>query len=90
MYEVMACAKPMVLGAKGKARKIAEENAEAAIAVEPENAREFASAILYLYEHPEEARQMGLRGRAYVQAHFDYDLLTTQVEAQLQHLGKRP
>jgi glycosyltransferase involved in cell wall biosynthesis len=90
MFEVMACAKPMVLGAKGKARQIAEENADAAIGVEPENAREFASAILYLYEHPEEAKQMGLRGRAYVQTNFDYDLLTTKVDAQLHHLRKRP
>jgi colanic acid biosynthesis glycosyl transferase WcaI len=76
MLETMACARPIVLAVDGEARKIAEEKAKAAIAVEPENADALVSAILYLHEHLEIAEEMGQQGRNYVKAHFDYDLLT--------------
>jgi colanic acid biosynthesis glycosyl transferase WcaI len=83
MYETMACARAMVLAVDGEARRVAEQEARAAIAVEPENAEALASAILYLYEHPEIAEELGQHGRAYVEAHFDYGRLTTALEVHL-------
>src|SRR5579872_4281867 len=37
MFEIMACARPMLLGAEGSARQLAVQEAGAAIYVEPEN-----------------------------------------------------
>ncbi|MGI9057747.1 MAG: glycosyltransferase family 4 protein [Ktedonobacteraceae bacterium] len=86
MFEVMACARPIVLSAEGKARQIAEQEARAAIAVEPENAEAIVSAILYLREHPEEAEALGQRGRSYVEASFDREQLTAKLEARIAKL----
>src|SRR5881275_2471105 len=52
MFEAMACARPIVLAVDGEARRVAEQEAGAALYVEPENATELASAILHLREHP--------------------------------------
>lgn len=82
MYEAMACARPVVLAVDGDARRIAEE-AGAAIYVEPENASALASAILHLYEHPDLAATLGPKGRAYVEARFDYDHLTTILDTRI-------
>ncbi len=90
MFEVMACARPMLLCAEGKARQLAEQEAGAAIYVEPENATELVFAILYLREHPEEAELLGQRGRAFVEARFDRDQLTIALEARIAMLlGKK-
>jgi colanic acid biosynthesis glycosyl transferase WcaI len=83
---VMACARPIVLSVEGEARRMAEQEAGAAIHVEPENATALASAILYLHEHPEEAELMGKRGRAFVEARFDRGQLTIALEAQINKL----
>ena len=86
MYEAMACARPIVLSVSGEARRLAEQEAGAAISVEPENARELVSAILYLQKNPEEAALMGRQGRAFVEQHFDRHQLVTQLEVQIQAL----
>ncbi len=83
MYEAMAAARPILLGVNGEARQVAEKEAGAALYVEPENARDLVSAILYLRSHPEIAQELGRRGRAYAKSHFDYDLLTTLLNAQI-------
>jgi colanic acid biosynthesis glycosyl transferase WcaI len=89
MYEAMACARPILLGVDGEARRLAEQEAGAAMYVEPENAEALVSAILYLQRHPEEAELLGVRGRAYVEARFDRDRLTAELEARLATLLER-
>jgi glycosyltransferase involved in cell wall biosynthesis len=83
MYEVMSCARPIVLGVEGEARRMVEQVAEAAIYVEPENTEALVSGILYLRDHPEEAERLGLRGRTYVEAHFDRDQLTAELDMHI-------
>ncbi len=83
MYEMMACARPMILGVEGEARRMIEQEAGAGLAVEPENADALVAAVLYLRQHPEEAEAMGRRGRAFVEARFDRAQLTTQLEARI-------
>ena len=63
MFEIMACARPIILGARGQAQALLEETG-AGIAVEPENAPAFADAIVRLAEDPELRRRYGERGRA--------------------------
>ncbi len=65
MFEIMACEKPILLGAEGQAREILEE-AGAGIAVEPENVEAYQSGLMELIEHPELREQCGKRGREYV------------------------
>jgi colanic acid biosynthesis glycosyl transferase WcaI len=83
MYEIMACARPMILGVEGEARTLAEKDAGAAIAIEPENAQTMADAINYLYDNPEVAATMGRQGRAFVELHFDRDILVARLNEYL-------
>jgi colanic acid biosynthesis glycosyl transferase WcaI len=83
MYEAMACARPILLAVEGEARRLAEQEAGAAIYVEPENAAALASTILYLYQHPEVAELLGRRGRAFAEARFDRDHLTVVLEERI-------
>lgn len=86
MFELMACARPFILGATGIARRIAVDEAAAALAVEPEHAEELVAAIMYLRDHPEEGQALGKRGRACVEARFDYDKLTASLNARIMML----
>lgn len=69
MFEIMACARPMILGATGQARQLLEE-ANGGLAVEPENAAAYRDAIVYLATHPDEAEAFGIQGREHVVAHY--------------------
>jgi glycosyltransferase involved in cell wall biosynthesis len=90
MFEVMACARPILLGVEGETRRLAEQEARAAIYVEPENAEALVEGILYLREHQDEAELLGLRGRAYVEARHDRDQLTAELDGYIARLlGKQ-
>ncbi len=89
MYEIMACARPILLGADGEARRLVEKEAGAAHYFEPENADALVSAILYLRAHPDDVEELGKRGRAFVEAHFDRGLLTTRLEGYIARLLER-
>lgn len=69
MFEIMACEKPILLGAEGQAREILEQS-EAGVAVEPENAYAYVSALLEMVDNREMWEKYGKRGREYVLAHF--------------------
>jgi len=69
MFEIMACARPMIVGVKGQAKKLLE-GAGAGIAVEPENARAFADAIRKLADDPALRTRYGRQGRDHVVAHY--------------------
>jgi colanic acid biosynthesis glycosyl transferase WcaI len=91
LYEAMACACPVILSIAGEAKRLAEQEAKAAIAVEPENADALASAILYLYQHPEQAEILGERGRAFVEKHFDRSQLVMKLASHITDLlTKKP
>jgi colanic acid biosynthesis glycosyl transferase WcaI len=83
MFEIMACERPIVLGLNGEARRLAEQGAQAALYVEPENVDALASAILRVYEHPELAQALGHNGRAFVREHFDRQRLVTVLEERI-------
>lgn len=70
IFESMGLEKPMVLGVEGQAAEIVNE-ANAGLAVEPENVAQHVEAILALQEDKERARQMGEEGRKHVVEHFD-------------------
>jgi glycosyltransferase involved in cell wall biosynthesis len=83
VYEAMASARPILLAVGGEARRLIAEQAQAAVYVEPENPTALAEAIVALHDNPELAEELGQRGRAFVEAHFDRDMLTSRLEEQL-------
>jgi glycosyltransferase involved in cell wall biosynthesis len=89
MYEAMACSRPIVLAVDGEARRLAADEAGAAMYVEPEDPSGLSQAIIALRDHPDMAMQMGDRGRALVEARFDRNMLTTSLETRLAALVTR-
>lgn len=69
MFEIMACERPMVLGAEGQARELLEASS-AGLAVEPENPDAFREAILRLGNDPQLRQDCGQKGRAFVLEQF--------------------
>jgi len=70
IFEIMACARPIILGVRGEAASIIRD-ARAGIEIEPESAAEFVAAIARLRSDASLALEMGRSGRAFVEAHFD-------------------
>jgi glycosyltransferase involved in cell wall biosynthesis len=74
IYEIMASSRPIVIGTEGESRALVEK-AECGVAVEPENATALAAAIRRLYHSPDQASELGRRGREFVLAHNDRAVL---------------
>jgi len=69
MLEFMSCARPVILGVDGQARKIIEE-AEAGIFVEPENAADLAQAVIRLAADASLRESLGHNGRRHILQRF--------------------
>ena len=72
LFEYMACGKPVVASNFPEIRKVVKE-ADCGILVDPTDVDEIADAILYLLEHPEEAKRMGENGRRAVEEKYNWD-----------------
>jgi len=71
MLATMACGKPVLYSGAGEGARLVTE-AQAGLIVAPEDAQALAVAIRYLLSHPEEARQWGEHGRAYVEKYLPW------------------
>jgi len=69
MLEFMSCARPVILGVDGQARKIIEE-AHAGIFVQPENVGDLTGAVVRLASDPELGNSLGRNGRQHILQHF--------------------
>jgi glycosyltransferase involved in cell wall biosynthesis len=69
MLEFMSCARPVILGVDGQARKIVED-AAAGLVIEPENAAALCAAIQQLAANRELANTLGQNGREYILQNF--------------------
>lgn len=69
MLEFMSCARPVILGVDGQARKILDE-ANAGIAIEPENSDDLVRAVNFLANDPSAATAFGRKGREYILQNF--------------------
>ena len=69
MLEFMSCARPIVLGVDGQARKIVEE-AHAGVFVEPENPQALARTVIQLAGQPELRDSLGRNGRSCILQNF--------------------
>ena len=85
IFESMAMKKPIILGVDGESKGIIKE-AEAGIAIEPENAVGLAHAIRQLADNKQLCESLGENGYQHVSEHFNRKALATQYEAILSEL----
>jgi colanic acid biosynthesis glycosyl transferase WcaI len=69
MLEFMSCARPVILGVDGQARRIVED-AGAGLVIEPENSAALAQAIGQLAANRELGESLGQKGREYILRNF--------------------
>lgn len=72
LFEYMAAKLPIVASDMGFIKEIIREN-NCGLLAEPGNPEAHARAILYLFEHPEEAREMGENGRRAVEEKYNWE-----------------
>jgi colanic acid biosynthesis glycosyl transferase WcaI len=65
MLEFMSCARPVILGVDGQARKIVEE-AQAGVFFEPENSADLERAVAWLAANPSARASLGRNGRRHI------------------------
>jgi colanic acid biosynthesis glycosyl transferase WcaI len=82
MFEAWACERPVVLSVAGEAAGVLRE-AGAGLAVPPEDPAAMAEAITRLADNPEEARERGRRGRAFVEGRYSRREAARQLESLL-------
>ena len=73
LFEYMAAGVPVIASDFPDWRKIIDA-ARCGLLVPPEDPRAIATAMEYLLTHPEEAREMGLRGRQAVEGSYVWDV----------------
>ncbi|MFH0726546.1 MAG: glycosyltransferase family 4 protein [Pseudomonadota bacterium] len=74
IFEAMAMARPIILGVEGESREIIEEG-DCGICIEPENSRELADGVLALYSDGVMAKELGERGKVFVERAYDRERL---------------
>src|SRR5580692_9235760 len=88
MLEFMSCARPVILGVDGHARRVMER-ANAGIFVPPEDSAELADAILRLATDPALRESLGRNGRQHILHHFSRQDTAKQYLDVLQDLLAR-
>jgi len=86
VFDYLAAGRPVVLAMEGVIREVVEA-AGAGISVPPGDPAALAAALRTLAGDPEKARAMGLRGRAYVEKHFDRAQLAGKLVRIVEELG---
>jgi putative colanic acid biosynthesis glycosyltransferase WcaI len=91
MLEFMACARAVILGVRGQAERIVSE-AQAGIAIEPENPEQLCEAVVKLAADPALVETMGRNGREYILRNLSRQQTAMEYAAILQELlsGKVP
>lgn len=85
VFDYMAAGKPIVLAIDGVIRNVVE-SAGCGIFVEPGDPHAMADAICRLADDPEGSRQMGLKGRRYLEEHFSREKIGERLIEVLQQL----
>lgn len=88
MLEFMSCARPVIVGVEGQALQIVED-ANAGIAIEPENVKALVKAIERLSEDPSLRFELGNNGRRYIAEHFSRAETAAKFERILQSLTQK-
>jgi Glycosyltransferase len=74
IFPALACESPVILSGEGESARLLLDN-RCGIVVPPEDSSAFAAAVVRLADHPEEARELGRRGRVLVEREYGWDTL---------------
>ena len=88
MFEIMGCARPVLLGVEGEARATLEK-AEAGVAFPPEDGHALAEAVRKLKADPAGAARLGENGRRFVEREFSRSVLAGRYSELLSALAAR-
>jgi glycosyltransferase involved in cell wall biosynthesis len=83
VFDYMAAGRPILLVIDGVIRQVVEE-AQAGLFVPPGDPAALVTAIRQLATDPDAAKQMGRRGRAYLESHFNRPQLAAAFQALLE------
>ncbi len=86
VFEFWACGKPVVSCTKGEMETLTQESG-AGLVVAPGDVEGFARAVRRLSGNLEEVREMGRRGRAFVEARFSLDSLRASLEGAFEKMN---
>jgi len=88
LFDYMTCARPILLGIDGAARRLIEE-AGAGIFAKPENPDALAARVRELKANPGRCEAMGRAGRRFVETHYDRRDLARRYERILKAVAGR-
>ncbi|TNE53142.1 MAG: glycosyltransferase WbuB [Bacteroidetes bacterium] len=88
IFEALSMRKALLLGVDGEARTHFIERAEAGLFFEPENLNELVAGMEFLSENRLEMKEMGVKGRAYVQKVFNRDAIAQDFISELEKVAK--
>jgi glycosyltransferase involved in cell wall biosynthesis len=89
LYDAMACGRPVIVGAHGEMARLVRE-ADAGVAIEPENPAALLAAVRTLTTDPVRAGRCGDNGRRYAVEHFDRARCGARLHQALLHGLTRP
>ena len=78
MFEYMACAKPIIVGIRGEAKKIVRSS-ESGIAIDPEDPIMLSKAILTYYNNKEKCKSDGQNGMTYITKKLSKEMLISNM-----------
>ncbi len=82
LADYLAAGKPIIINLEGLASSIIQE-AKAGLVAKADDGADLAEKILYLYHHPEIAKQMGENGRKYAEQYYDRAKIVKNLETFL-------
>jgi len=86
-FDYMSCRTPILLAIDGVSRELVED-AKCGIYVEPENAKDIAVNIKYIYKQNQKLKEMGGNGYDYARKHFDREKLAQEYLNHLKEVKK--
>ncbi|MBR1627564.1 MAG: glycosyltransferase family 4 protein [Bacteroidales bacterium] len=86
IFENLALKKPILLGVEGEAKELFIDEGKCGLSFEPENDKDLAEKIMYLYAHPEQATQFGNNGLKYASEKFNRDIIAQEFYNELRNL----
>ncbi len=87
VFDYMAAGRAVILAIDGVIRQVVEE-AGAGVAVPPGDPAALAQAISRLADEPQVRSEMGVRGRAYIEANFDRDSLADRMVSLMEAMSR--
>ena len=82
IFDYMSANLPILLGVNGEAKEILDKS-KAGISFKPDNSKDLADKILFLFQNRSEIEKMSKQGRQFVVKHFNRIILAEKLEQEL-------